>query len=234
MDARLPDAVLLRNGYSAEKGCGKAALCPALSLPDLFRTPELSATREQVRALLDAVPPYFSQAAITADRRTAVLAFGHPAAVARAASATVIEDMRARLEPPPGVRATVAGLPVLAADANHAMSDPLRRLLTRAGRAGRGGAGAVRRLPRRGSGRGCRWCRSRWRPAGRRSCCGCVGVPLNPMSAALSALVIAISTEFSVLLCARFREERAAGLDVAGGAGARPIARPARRCWPRA
>ena len=30
-----------------------------------------------------------------------------------------------------------------------------------------------------------------------------VGVPLNPMSAALSALVIAISTEFSVLLSAR-------------------------------
>jgi predicted RND superfamily exporter protein len=38
-----------------------------------------------------------------------------------------------------------------------------------------------------------------------------IGVPLNPMSAALSALVIAISTEFSVLLCARFREEREAG-----------------------
>ena len=33
------------------------------------------------------------------------------------------------------------------------------------------------------------------------------------MSAALSALVIAISTEFSVLLSARFREERAAGWD---------------------
>ena len=42
----------------------------------------------------------------------------------------MIQDMRARLKPPPGVRATVAGLPVLAADANHAMSDPLRRLLT--------------------------------------------------------------------------------------------------------
>ena len=38
-----------------------------------------------------------------------------------------------------------------------------------------------------------------------------VGVPLNPMSAALSALVIAISTEFSVLLSARYREEREAG-----------------------
>ena len=28
------------------------------------------------------------------------------------------------------MRATLAGLPVLAADANHALSDPLRRLLT--------------------------------------------------------------------------------------------------------
>ena len=59
-----------------QAGCGRAALCPALSLPDLFRTPELSATRAQIRALLDAVPPYFSRAAITPDRRTAVLAFG--------------------------------------------------------------------------------------------------------------------------------------------------------------
>jgi hypothetical protein len=41
-----------------------------------------------------------------------------------------------------------------------------------------------------------------------------LGVALNPMSAALGALVIAISTEFSVLLCARFREERAGGWEV--------------------
>ena len=39
-------------------------------------------------------------------------------------------------------------------------------------------------------------------------------IPLNPMSAALGALVIAISTEFSVLLSERYRQERAAGLDV--------------------
>ena len=37
------------------------------------------------------------------------------------------------------------------------------------------------------------------------------GVPLNPMSATLGALVIAIATEFSVLLSARYHEERAAG-----------------------
>jgi predicted RND superfamily exporter protein len=41
-----------------------------------------------------------------------------------------------------------------------------------------------------------------------------LGVPLNPMSATLGALVIAISTEFAVLLVARFREEREGGLSV--------------------
>jgi predicted RND superfamily exporter protein len=37
------------------------------------------------------------------------------------------------------------------------------------------------------------------------------GVPLNPMSAALGALTIAIATEFSVLLAARFNDELRAG-----------------------
>jgi hypothetical protein len=41
-------------------------------------------------------------------------------------------------------------------------------------------------------------------------------VSLNPMSAALGALTIAIATEFSVILSARFREEREGGLDVEG------------------
>ncbi len=38
-----------------------------------------------------------------------------------------------------------------------------------------------------------------------------LGVPLNPPSAGLGALVLALSTEFAVLLAARFREEREAG-----------------------
>jgi predicted RND superfamily exporter protein len=41
-----------------------------------------------------------------------------------------------------------------------------------------------------------------------------MGIALNPMSATLGALVIAIATEFSVILSARFSEERAAGLTV--------------------
>jgi hydrophobe/amphiphile efflux-3 (HAE3) family protein len=203
------DELLTRHGYSAEQGCGKAALCPALSLPSLFRTPELSATREQVRALLDAVPPYFSQAAITSDRKTAVLAFGLRLQSLEG-QREVIEDMRARLRPPEGVRATVAGLPVLAVDANHAMSDPLRRALTAlAGLL----AVALALLAVYRS-----WVRA-WVPlvpialatGWSALVLWLVGVPLNPMSAALSALVIAISTEFAVLLAARFHEERAAG-----------------------
>jgi predicted RND superfamily exporter protein len=41
-----------------------------------------------------------------------------------------------------------------------------------------------------------------------------IRIPLNPMSATLGALVIAISTEFSVLLSERFRQERAAGYEL--------------------
>ena len=40
------------------------------------------------------------------------------------------------------------------------------------------------------------------------------GIPLNPMSAALGALVIAIGTEFSVILAARYYEERGGGRSV--------------------
>ena len=44
------------------------------------------------------------------------------------------------------------------------------------------------------------------------------GVPLNPMSATLGALVIAIATEFSVLLSARYHEERRPRRHDRGGA----------------
>ncbi len=51
-------------------------------------------------------------------------------------------------------------------------------------------------------------------------------IPLNPMSAALGALTIAIATEFSVILAARFREERGGGLG--GGRGDQVGLRPHR------
>ena len=35
---RYQAALLKRFGYSEKRGCGKAELCPAFSLPDLFRS----------------------------------------------------------------------------------------------------------------------------------------------------------------------------------------------------
>jgi predicted RND superfamily exporter protein len=206
--------VLKEARYSPDNGCGKAALCPALSLPDLFRGRDAASDRAKIDALLDAVPPYFSQAVITGDRRTANLAFGIRLMPLDEQHA-VIERMRAALgDVPDGVTARVAGLPVLAADANAALSSPLRRLLTLL--AGLLAVGLVLLAVHRRAERA--WVplvpialATGWSAA----VLFALRIPLNPMSATLGALVIAISTEFAVLLDARFREERAAGFDAA-------------------
>ena len=195
-------------GYSAENGCGRAALCPALSLPDLFQG-GAATDRERVSGLLDAVPPYFSQAVITADRRTANLAFGIRLAPL-GEQGRVVDRMRARLDPPPGVTARIAGLPVLAAEANAALASPWRRIGTLV--AGLAVVGLVLLLVFR------RWSRA-WVPLVPIALATgwsalvlfLLRIPLNPLSATLGALVIAISTEFAVLLDGRYREERAAG-----------------------
>jgi hydrophobe/amphiphile efflux-3 (HAE3) family protein len=209
-------ALLARFDYSPENGCGVAQLCPALSLPDLFRTDAASSSQERIRSLLDAVPPYFSQAVISADRRTANLAFGIKL-MPLDEQKQVIDEMRERLDPPDGITARVAGLPVLAADANAALASPWRRLGTLAG-----GLLAVLLVlwvvGRRARSRGL----PAWVPVVPIALATgwsalvifALRVPLNPMSATLGALVIAISTEFSVLLSARYRQERDAGYGV--------------------
>ena len=205
--------LLKRYGYTAKNGCGEAALCPALSLPDLFRSADATKDRDTVRALLDSVPAYFSQAVITADRKTATLAFG-VRLMPLDEQKKVMDQMEKRLDPPPGVTARLAGLQVLGAEANAALSSPLRRLLTLL--AGLVAVGLVLLAVYR------RWERA-WVPLVPIALATgwsalvlfALRVPLNPMSATLGALVIAISTEFSVLLTARYREERAAGFEPA-------------------
>ncbi len=215
--------LLKRYGYTAKNGCGEAALCPALSLPDLFRSAEATRDRDTVRALLDSVPAYFSQAVITADRKTATLAFG-VRLMPLDEQKKVMDQMEKRLDPPPGVTARLAGLQVLGAEANAALSSPLRRLLTLL--AGLVAVGlvllAVSPPARGGRSLAGRWERA-WVPLVPIALATgwsalvlfALRVPLNPMSATLGALVIAISTEFSVLLTARYREERAAGFEPA-------------------
>jgi hydrophobe/amphiphile efflux-3 (HAE3) family protein len=209
--------LLSHYGYVEEKGCARATLCPALSLPDLFSTGGQSAaapnlTQAQINQFLGAVPPYFSQAVITPDHREATLAFGIRL-MPLSRQEQVIDYMRSRLHPPAGTRAALAGLPVLAAEANASLSSNSRRFLTLI--AGLLAVGLVLLLVLRRVERALVPLTPIVLATGWSALIlFLIGIPLNPMSATLGTLVIAISTEFSVLLSERYRQERAAGHDL--------------------
>jgi len=223
-------AVLKRFGYSSAGGCSKARLCPAFSLTDLFQgqaptpgqptaeTPPggsatpAKLTQADVSGLLSVIPPYFSQDVITADRRAATLAFGIKL-MGLAQQEQLIDDMRSSLHPPAGVSAQLVGLPVLAARSGSEVASPWRRILTLI--AGLAAVALVLLIAFRGDRRRALAplvpivLATGWSAL----ILFCVRVPLNPMSVTLGALVIAISTEFSVLLSERHRQERLAGYD---------------------
>jgi predicted RND superfamily exporter protein len=164
-------------------------------------------TRERIRQLLAYVPGYFSQTVLSGDHRAATLAFGIRL-MPLARQQRVLDYMRSRLSPPGGVSATVTGLPVLAAQASGALSSASRRALMLL-------AGlllvalvllaALRNVRRAFEPIVPIVLATGWSAL----IVYALGIPLNPMSASLGALVIAISTEFSVLLSERFAQERA-------------------------
>ncbi|HET9719532.1 MAG TPA: MMPL family transporter, partial [Solirubrobacteraceae bacterium] len=218
------DRLLAHFGYSEARGCQAATVCPALSLPDLFSTAggatagvggassAAPLTSASIQSLLAAVPTYFSQAVLTPDHRYATLAFGIRL-MPLGRQSRVIDYMRSQLHPPPGVSAQVAGLPVLAADANSALSSSSRRLLTML--AALVAVALVLFAVFRSARRALVPLVPILLATGWSSLIAfAIGIPLNPMSATLGALVIAISTEFSVLLAERFGQERVtAGTD---------------------
>jgi hydrophobe/amphiphile efflux-3 (HAE3) family protein len=211
-------AVLARFGYSSAKGCARARLCPAFSLPDLFEQQAAAGARtkklnqREINGLLNVVPAYFSQDVITPDRRVATLAFGIRL-MGLNQQQQLIEQMRSSLHPPTGVRASLVGLSVLAAQSGSAVADPWRRLETLL--VGLAAVALVLLLAFRGDRRRALVplvpivLATGWSAL----ILFAVRVPLNPMSVTLGALVIALSTEFSVLLSERHRQEKLAGYD---------------------
>jgi uncharacterized protein len=211
-------AVLARFGYSSARGCGKARLCPDFSLPDLFEgvspgsssSPEIS--QKEINGLLSTIPSYFSKDVITPDRHVATLAFGIRL-MGLDQEQQLIEQMRSSLHPPAGVSASLVGLPVLAAQSGSQVADPWRRLETLL--VGLAAVALVLLAAFRGDRRRALVplvpiaLASGWSAL----ILFAVRVPLNPMSVTLGALVIAISTEFSVLLSERHRQEKLAGYD---------------------
>jgi uncharacterized protein len=216
--------VLERHGFGGRHPSCRAPgteICPEISLPDFVYGDRNGTPSEQrIKADLRLLPEYVSQAIVTHDPstgkpgNTGVITFGIRV-MPFDQQERLIDDIRAQVNqpesgggPPPGVTAQVLGLPVLAADANSSLSGS-RYLVTIAGLLAVAIVlGAVYRSASRalvplvpivlatGWSSLVLWV---------------TGVPLNPMSATLGALVIAIATEFSVLLSARYHEERRRG-----------------------
>jgi predicted RND superfamily exporter protein len=218
--SRYESAVLKRFGYAAKAAgasagpaCASAQLCPAFSLPDLFQQGASGGGRlsqAEINGLLAAIPPYFSRNVISADRGYATLAFGIRL-MPLSRQQRVVEEMRSMLHPPRGVNAQLVGLSVLAAQADAQVASAGGRalalvvslaivalvLLLVFGGSGRRALAAVTPVALASGWSGLLLFLTR--------------VALNPMSVTLSILVVAISTELSVLLAGRYRQERLAG-----------------------
>ncbi len=213
-------AVLKRFGYTAAQGCAHARLCPVFSLPDLFSghaagTAAPPALKQaDVQGLLSSIPAYFSQDVITPDRHVASLAFGvRLAGLDQNQQEQLVQQMRSELHPPAGTHADVVGLTVLAAGSGAKVADPWRRIETLIA-----GLAAVALVMLLAFGRDRRRVLAPLAPIVLATGWSAlilflVRVPLNPMSVTLGPLVIAVSTEFSVLLSERHRQERIAGYD---------------------
>jgi uncharacterized membrane protein YdfJ with MMPL/SSD domain len=222
--------VLRAGGFSgANPSCQEAEVCPGPALSDFVTGGGLNVadsrglTRRGIRSALSQIPAYDLRQVATVDPKTglpagtALMGFGIRAQSLDSQQA-LIDRIRGEIGepgtkggPPPGVEVELAGLPVIAASAASDLSSS-RYLLTLVGLIAvalvllavyrsfsRALVPLVPIVLATGWSALVLWV---------------TRVPLNPMSAALGALTIAIATEFSVILAARFRQERGAGREL--------------------
>ena len=210
--------VLEANGFSGENpSCLDADLCPGPALSDFLVRGGETPTAKRIDATLSALSPYALRQVAPIDPDTGEV--GDHALISFGIRAQSLEDQQRLVErvrdqigePPEGVEVQLAGLSVIAAESAADLSSS-RYWLTLAGI---GLVGLALLLIYRS-----------WRRAfvplvptvlatGWASLLLWItGIPLNPMSAALGALTIAIATEFGVLLSGRFHEERQGGAGI--------------------
>jgi uncharacterized protein len=210
--------VLETNGFGGENpSCLQADICPGPALSDFLIRGEEQPTEERIEATLAALSPYALKQVAPLDPETGQI--GNQALISFGIRAQSLEEQQELVErvrdavgeTPPGVEVELAGLSVIAAESASDLSSS-RYWLTLAGIAA---VGLALLLIYRS-----------WRRAlipliptvlatGWASLLlWIIGIPLNPMSAALGALTIAIATEFGVLLVGRFHEEQRGGTGV--------------------
>jgi hydrophobe/amphiphile efflux-3 (HAE3) family protein len=218
--------VLEQNGFSGPRAsCLTAEICPGPALSDFLVSDKdkEQLTQTDVRATLRELPAYDLEQLAPVDPKTGLP--GHLALLSFGIRAQSLEDQQALIDrvrsevgepgapggPPEGVKVRFAGLPVIAAAAASDLSSS-RYWLTLAGLAA---VALVLLLAYRSFKRALVPLIPVLLATGWSALVLWLSqIPLNPMSAALGALTIAIATEFSVILAARFREERGSGLGV--------------------
>ena len=218
--AAFKQRVLRATGFRGEDpSCLSAEVCPGPALSD-FLTRGGPVTRQGIRATLSALSPYALRQVAPLDPASGRL--GHTALISFGIRAQSLEDQQALIDrvraeigepgqpggPPAGAEVRLAGLPVIAAESATDLAAS-RYWLTLAGLLGvalvllavyrsisRASVPLLPTLFATGWASLLLWL---------------TGIPLNPMSAALGALTIAIATEFGVILAGRYCEERGAG-----------------------
>ena len=187
---------------------------PALSD---FLTRGGKVTKSGIEATLAAMSPYSLQqvAPLAANGKVghqALIGFGIKSQTL-AEQEALLDSVRAQIgEPPAGVEVSLTGLPVIATEAGSELSSSRYWLAL----AGLGAVALVLLLLLRSFRRALVPLLPTVLATGWASLLiWLTGIPLNPMSAALGALTIAIATEFAVILSGRFEQERSIGLDVA-------------------
>jgi predicted RND superfamily exporter protein len=216
--------VLQDNGFSGEDpSCLEADVCPGPALSDFLTRGGGKPTRAGIDATLAALSPYALRQVAPLDPATgevgheALLSFGIRTESLEKQQ-TLIDRVRGEIGesdtpagPPAGVEVHLAGLSVIAAESATDLSAS-RYWLTLAGLLAvalallavyrslvRALVPLVPTLLATGWASLILWL---------------TGIPLNPLSAALGALTIAIATEFGVILAGRFHEERHGGRGV--------------------
>ena len=227
--AAFKQRVLHANGFDGpEPSCRAAEVCPGPALSDFLTSGGGRLSRQGIRSTLAAMSSYDLRQVAPLDPKTGLP--GHTALLSFGIRAQSLEGQQALIDrvrseigtpgspggPPPGVEVRLAGLPVIAAQSATDLSHS-RYWLTLAGLLAVALAllAVYRSISRAlvplvpivlatGWSALVLWAS---------------GIPLNPMSAALGALTIAIATEFSVILAARFHEERGGGRSVSEALG---------------
>ncbi|HEX4732024.1 MAG TPA: MMPL family transporter [Solirubrobacterales bacterium] len=189
---------------------------PALS--DFLTRGDGKVTKSGIEATMEALSSYSLRQVAPLDPKTGKV--GHLALMSFGISSQTVAEQEALLDsvraqvghPPAGVQVRLAGLPVIAAEAASELSSSRYWLAL----AGLGAVALVLLALLRSFRRALVPLLPTVLATGWASLLiWLTGIPLNPMSAALGALTIAIATEFAVILSGRFEQERTVGLDTA-------------------